>query len=88
VPTIADAGVQGYEVKSWVGILAPKGTPAPVVQALNTAIAEALATRDAVELIKLQGARVTTTTPGQFAALIANDRKMWHSVVTMAGVLP
>lgn len=88
VPTIAEAGVPGYEVRSWVGILAPKGTPADVVDALNKAIVEALAMPDAIERLKSVGARSAANSPEQFAQLIATDRKLWAEVVTRAGVTP
>lgn len=85
-PTIAESGVPGYAVKSWVGLVAPAGTPAAVVQKLNDAVLEILRMPDVQNQLKLQGARPYPTTPQEFAKVISADRKQWQDVVTRAGI--
>lgn len=85
VPTIAEAGVPGYEATSWFGLLAPAGTPAPVVARLNTAILKALADPDVKKKLLEQGAEPAGETPAQFAAFIASETVKWGKIVKQSG---
>ncbi|MEM8513340.1 tripartite-type tricarboxylate transporter receptor subunit TctC [Massilia sp. MP_M2] len=85
VPTIAEAGVPGYEATSWFGLLAPAGTPAPVVAKLNTAILKALADPDVKKKLLEQGAEPAGETPAQFAAFIASETVKWGKIVKQSG---
>jgi tripartite-type tricarboxylate transporter receptor subunit TctC len=76
VQTIDEAGVQGYEVAGWYGVIGPAGMPQPVVARLNR------------EQLSSQGADPRTGTPEMFAAAMANDVKKWQKVVTAAGIKP
>ena len=85
VPTIAEAGVPGYEATSWFGMLAPAGTPAPIIAQLNTAIAKVLANPEYKQKIAAQGAEVYSETPEQFAAFIKQETLKWGKVVRDSG---
>jgi tripartite-type tricarboxylate transporter receptor subunit TctC len=87
LPTIAEsAGLPGYEVKEWYGILAPAGTPAPVINKLNAEIERLLQDRAVRERLTTLGFEPTRNTPAQFAALIKSDIGKWEKVVRAAGV--
>ncbi|MGH8691715.1 MAG: tripartite tricarboxylate transporter substrate binding protein [Burkholderiales bacterium] len=86
VPTIAEAGVPGYEATNWWGILAPAGTPAPILERLYselTAIQESPETRKRFEL---EGAEVVRMSPPEFAAFVARETVKWTRVVRDAGI--
>lgn len=85
VPTIAEAGVPGYEATSWFGLLAPAKTPAPVVAKLNASILKALADPDVKKKLLEQGAEPAGETPAQFAAFIASETVKWGKIVKQSG---
>ena len=85
VPTIAEAGVPGYEATSWFGLLAPAKTPAPVVARLNAVILKALADPDVKKKLLEQGAEPAGETPAQFAAFIASETVKWGKIVKQSG---
>ncbi len=85
VPTIAEAGVPGYEAPSWFGILVPKGTPPGIVAKLNTDINKILAMPDTKKKFLEQGAEPAGGTPEQFAALINSEIPKWAKVVKASG---
>jgi tripartite-type tricarboxylate transporter receptor subunit TctC len=87
LPTIAEsAGLPGYEVKEWYGILAPAGTPAPVVNKLNAEIERLLQDRAVRERLNTLGFEPYRNTPAQFTAMIKSDIAKWEKVVRAAGV--
>ncbi|MDM0025859.1 Bug family tripartite tricarboxylate transporter substrate binding protein [Variovorax saccharolyticus] len=85
VPTIAEAGVPGYEATSWFGLLAPAGTPAPVVAKLNASILKALADPEVKKKLAEQGAEPFGEKPEQFAAFIQSETLKWGKVVKESG---
>jgi tripartite-type tricarboxylate transporter receptor subunit TctC len=85
-PTIAEAGVKGYNAGLWTGMLAPKGTPPQVIEQLNTAIVAALASDDMKAVLAKQGANPAGGTPQQFADLIKQELAVWKDVVQKAGI--
>ncbi len=85
VPTIAEAGVPGYEATSWFGLFAPAGTPPAVVSKLNSAIVKVLAKADVKKKINEQGAEVYSETPEQFSAFIQKESLKWGKVVRESG---
>ncbi len=85
VPTIAEAGVPGYEATSWFGMFAPAATPAPVVGQLNKALVKVLAQPDIKKKINEQGAETAGETPEQFAAFIQQEAVKWGKVVRESG---
>ena len=86
VPTVAEAGVKGYEFAAWYGILAPAGTPAPVVAALNGHIVKAMRSPEVVKRVAQEGADIIAGSPGEFAAYVKSELQRWAAVVKAAGV--
>ncbi|MEP7330414.1 MAG: tripartite tricarboxylate transporter substrate binding protein [Betaproteobacteria bacterium] len=85
VPTIAEAGLPGFEATSWFGILAPAGTPKDVIAKLNTEVAKWLATPEARDKLAAQGANAAGTSPEDFARHIAAETIKWQKVVKESG---
>ena len=85
VPTIAEAGVPGYESTIWLGIMAPKGTPKAVVDKLNAEINKAINKPDILAAWSKQGAVPTTMTPAEFGAFLQRDIDKWAKVVQVSG---
>ena len=81
VPTIAEAGVPGYEASTWNGIVAPAGVPRAIVTKLNAAINQALASQTVRERFAAIGAEPAPVTPEQFAELIRREDVKWRDVV-------
>lgn len=88
VPTMIEAGVPGYESYNWQGVIAPAGTPAPIVQRLNREIDAILAMPQVRDAIAAQGSQVAGGTPEQFAAFIRTETDKWGKVVRTAGIKP
>jgi tripartite-type tricarboxylate transporter receptor subunit TctC len=86
VPTLTEAGLKGADVDMWYGVLAPKGTPTAIVDSMNTQIAEALKSPGVAAAFEAQGMVPATSTPQQFADLIAKDARRWSDVVEHAGI--
>lgn len=85
VPTIAEAGVKGYEASSWFGLLAPAGTPPDVVSRLQQESAKALASAALKERLLSQGAIPSGITPAEFARMIDAETRKWAAVVKASG---
>jgi tripartite-type tricarboxylate transporter receptor subunit TctC len=85
VPTVAEAGVPGYEATIWLGIMAPKGTPPEVIKLLNSEIAKVVARPDVKEAWARQGAVPMTMTPAEFDAYLRKDIEKWAKVVKISG---
>lgn len=81
VPTVAEAGVPGYEATIWLGIMAPAGTPQPIVDRLNVAINTAIKRPDVIELWAKQGAAPMSMTPAEFGKFLRGDIVKWANVV-------
>jgi tripartite-type tricarboxylate transporter receptor subunit TctC len=87
VPTVAEAGgPAGYEVDTWVSLVAPRGTPPGVAQRISSDIAAALADAAVRERFKGIGVDPVPSTPAQLAELIRNDKKAYGEIVKRAGV--
>jgi len=85
LPTVAEAGVPGFESTTWHGVVVPSRTPAPLVERLNRAINAALAQRDLVERLQGLGVEVASGSPQDFAAYIAREIPKWTKVVKDSG---
>jgi tripartite-type tricarboxylate transporter receptor subunit TctC len=85
VPTVAESGLPGFEASSWFGLLAPTGTPQPVIAKVNGEIAKWLATPEAKEKLLAQGANAAGGTPEDFARHIAAETAKWQKVVKESG---
>lgn len=88
VPTVAESGFPGYDVVTWNGLMAPAGTPKPIVDRIAAEIAKAVKEPKFVERLTSFGADPSGITPQQFSALIASDLKLWAEAVEVAGVKP
>jgi tripartite-type tricarboxylate transporter receptor subunit TctC len=81
VPTVAEAGVPGYEATIWLGLMAPTGTPKPVIDKLNAAVNAAVKRPDIVKLWTEQGALPMSMTPDEFDKYLRGDIVKWADVV-------
>jgi tripartite-type tricarboxylate transporter receptor subunit TctC len=86
VPTIAEAGLPGFELTGWYGLLAPAGTPSPVVNRLNVDLVKTLNVADVQEKLVDQGLEVATSTPREFADFLKAEIAKYARVVREAGV--
>ncbi|HWP86953.1 MAG TPA: tripartite tricarboxylate transporter substrate binding protein [Burkholderiales bacterium] len=85
LPTIAEAGVPGYEASTWYGVMAPAGTPNEITGRLYTAIIADLRTDDTRARIAADGGEVVGSTPEEFAATLKRDLAKWTRVVKESG---
>jgi tripartite-type tricarboxylate transporter receptor subunit TctC len=86
VPTFAELGYPKVNVSLWYGLLAPAGTPRPIVSRLNAEVAKALQSDDVKEKLLAQGADPMPGTPEAFAAFMQDEMAKWAPVVKQAGV--
>ncbi|CAG9166255.1 tripartite tricarboxylate transporter substrate binding protein [Cupriavidus respiraculi] len=86
VPTVAEAGVPGYEVTNWYGLVAPAGTPSDIVARLNQALVKVMAEPDIRQRLAASGMDATADTPQQFAKLLATERAKWGDLIRKAGI--
>jgi tripartite-type tricarboxylate transporter receptor subunit TctC len=86
VPTVAEAGVPGYEATIWVGIMAPKGTPQAIVDRLNAEINKAIDRPEVRKMWAEQGAVPMAMTPAEFGAYLEKDIAKWANVVKTANI--
>jgi tripartite-type tricarboxylate transporter receptor subunit TctC len=85
LPTMAEAGLPGFDFTTWFGLMAPAGTPPDVVARWNAAIVSALNAPDVREKMLAQGAEPAPTTPAEFAAFIARERDKYARIVKASG---
>ncbi|WP_119288483.1 Bug family tripartite tricarboxylate transporter substrate binding protein [Azohydromonas sediminis] len=88
VPTVAQAGVPGYDVASWNALAAPAGTPAAVIDALNKAAREAIAAPSVREKLGKLGMRLAASSPAELQALLTSEIKRWGDVIRAAKIEP
>lgn len=86
VPTFAEAGLPNFHVKSWHGILAPPGTPRPIIDKLHAEVAKILAMPDTVDSLAALGMLPWSITPEQFAELLRTDTKRFGDVIAAAKI--
>jgi len=86
VPTFAEAGYPGVDVSLWYGMLAPAGTPRPVIDRLNAEIVKILSTPDVRERFTARGGEASPTTPEAFAAFMRDEMARWGAIVRKSGV--
>jgi tripartite-type tricarboxylate transporter receptor subunit TctC len=86
VPTFEEAGLSGYEVTNWFGVLGPKGTPSGIVQQLNTHIGQAFADPKVVKSLADAGILPMKESVEQFQKRIATDHAKWREIVRIAGI--
>jgi len=88
VPSIAEAGLPGYEATQWFGLLAPAGTPRPVIDRLYQESSRALRSADMKERMTAEGLEVVGSTPEEFASYIRSETEKWTQVIKAAGIKP
>ena len=81
IPTLAEQGVQGVNVTSWYGLLAPGGTPAPVAEQLAKDAADILAKPEVLDKLKAQGMSQSTMTPAAFAKAMKDETAVWAGII-------
>ncbi|RTZ41511.1 tripartite tricarboxylate transporter substrate binding protein [Candidimonas sp. SYP-B2681] len=86
IPTVAEAGVPGYEVSVWFGMQAPAGTPADIIKKVNAGMVKMLNEKDVIEKFNKQGVEVVASTPGEFKTLVNTEVKKWTGVIDRAGI--
>jgi tripartite-type tricarboxylate transporter receptor subunit TctC len=85
VPTMMESGVAGYEAYVWMGLLAPKGTPAPVIDKLCRELVAALATTEVKDYMATAGIEIVGSTPAEFGKFFRSERDLWAKVVRETG---
>jgi len=85
IPTMNEAGVPGFFVESWYGLMAPAGTPDAVIRKLHDEIVAALAKPVVKDRFNKQGAEVVTDTPEQFGATIKSETARWAEIIRKSG---
>jgi tripartite-type tricarboxylate transporter receptor subunit TctC len=86
LPTVAEAGVPGYEFDTWFVVVAPKGTSRAIVDTLNSHIRKALTAPDQVKFYEERGLTVIASTPEEAAAHLENEQKKWGRVIKERGI--
>jgi tripartite-type tricarboxylate transporter receptor subunit TctC len=85
-PTIAEAGVPGFQYSTWYGLLAPAGTPRPIVERLNQATVAVLNSEDTRRRYEAQGIDVIPSTPADYSAYLRSETEKWAKVVRAAKI--
>jgi tripartite-type tricarboxylate transporter receptor subunit TctC len=86
VPTVKEAGIAGYEMKNWYGLLAPAGTPKAIIDKLNAAIVKVVSTPEIKEQFYAQGSEPTSNSPQEFSQFIREETERMSKVVKKAGI--
>jgi tripartite-type tricarboxylate transporter receptor subunit TctC len=81
VPTVAESGLQGFNVQNWFGIVAPAGTPAPIVNRIHEAVAVSLKNPELQAKLAEQGMTVENVSSAEFAGLITSENAKWDKIV-------
>ena len=87
LPTVAEAALPGFDVRLWLGVPAPAGTPRAVIDRLSVATAKALATADLVKTLGTQGFAPRIGTPDQFDQFYRSEVTKWAKVVEATGMV-
>ncbi|OWQ48719.1 ABC transporter substrate-binding protein [Roseateles noduli] len=88
LPTIAEAGLPGYEISYWNAVYAPAGTPAPVVERINALMQKAMTAEPVKRFVEQNGMEPFTSTPAELASFQAAEYKRWGAVIKTAGIQP
>ena len=87
VPTMAEAGMPDFNTPLWFGLLAPRGTPRPIIDKLAAAAQKAMHAPDAVDVLHKQGFEPEDLGPDRFAAFIKSETTRWSQVAQAAGLV-
>ena len=85
VPTVMESGVPGYEAYVWMGLLAPKGTPAPIIDKLFRELTQVLATSEVKTYMASAGIEIVGSTPPEFGAFFRSEKELWARVIRETG---
>ena len=85
LPTMAEAGVQGFETSVWFGVSVPAGTPKPLISRLNAEIVKGSKSPDFVSAMRNLGYDITTSTPEEMAAILKAEIERWGPIVKASG---
>jgi len=85
---VAESGFPGFDASLWLGIMAPAGTPQPVIERLHKEIVSAIGSKETAEALDKAGAEPITSTPAELAAMIKDGVGKYAKVVKDAGVKP
>jgi len=88
LPTIAEAGLKGFDADIWFGFMAPAGTPREIITRMNSELNRIVRTPEIVERLSGQLFDVRTGSPEEFSALIRSDIVKWSKVIRDAGIKP
>jgi tripartite-type tricarboxylate transporter receptor subunit TctC len=88
VPTAEEAGVKNYDTAAWLALLAPGGTPKPIIEKVYSAMQKAMEEPEVIEQYKKLGAEALAPGPDALKALIRDDTAKWHEVIDAAGIHP
>jgi tripartite-type tricarboxylate transporter receptor subunit TctC len=88
VPTVAEAGITGYAPSGWLALLAPRGTPKPIIDRLNETLADAIRDPGVRGRFSELGAEPAASTPEELARFIAAEIVKWRAIITKAGIPP
>jgi tripartite-type tricarboxylate transporter receptor subunit TctC len=86
VPTVAEQGVSGYDVRSWAGMMAPAGTPRPIIERLNVELLKALQVPAVRSRLEDMGGEVRGSTPEEMRVLVSTEVQRWTQVVADAKI--
>jgi tripartite-type tricarboxylate transporter receptor subunit TctC len=86
VPTIAESGFPGFKTTSWWGLMAPAGTPKPIVDRIAAEVGKATKDPKLVEQLTTFGVDPVGNNPAQFSAMIVADTKLWAEALKVAGL--
>jgi tripartite-type tricarboxylate transporter receptor subunit TctC len=86
LPTVAEAGVEGFDVVAWAGVIVPARVSRTIVDRLNKEVNAVLTTRAVVEKLRAQGLEVVGGTPAEFARHVKKEAARWADVVKRAGI--
>ncbi len=85
VPTVTESGVPGYEAYVWMGLLAPKGTPAPIIDKVLRELMQVLATNEVKTYMASAGIEIVGSTPAEFGVFFRSEKELWAKVIRETG---
>jgi tripartite-type tricarboxylate transporter receptor subunit TctC len=86
VPTFAESGFPGYKILTWSGLMAPPGTPKPIIDRIAREVAEAIKDPGVAQRLTASGVDLQASTPEEFSAMIAAELAMWAEAAQLAGL--
>jgi tripartite-type tricarboxylate transporter receptor subunit TctC len=86
VPTVAEQGVAGYDVRSWAGLMAPAGTPRPIIDRLNAEVQKSLQLPAIKTRLEEMGGDARGSTPEEMKAMVTSETQKWTQVVNNAKI--